>query len=249
MPGTDSTNTASENSADTPRGPIGVGAEAAEGIHDVDMVGGHERSGLGHRTTGRSFREGAERSGSEPLRERSWNHESGYGGKGGEPRTSSEQRELAEQDVSVTPVAETRPSENNPGGVTAMTGYAGPIEKQTLENANFRQVLFTGQHSQLVVMCLQPGEETGREMHQQVDQFFRLEQGEATFVLNESEEHLVGVGDAVVVPAGTYHNVQNTSQTTSLRLYTIYSPPNHPKGTVHRTKADAEAAELAEVHP
>ena len=130
-----------------------------------------------------------------------------------------------------------------------MTGYAGPIEKQTLENANFRQVLFTGQHSQLVVMCLLPGEETGREMHPQVDQFFRLEQGEATFVLNESEEHLVGVGDAVVVPAGTYHNVQNTSQTTSLRLYTIYSPPNHPKGTVHRTKADAEAAELAEVHP
>ena len=129
-----------------------------------------------------------------------------------------------------------------------MTGYAGPIEKQTLANDNFRQVLFTGEHSQLVVMCLLPGEEIGREMHPQVDQFFCLEQGEATFVLNASEEHLVGAGDAVVVPAGTYHNVRNTSQTVSLRLYTIYSPPNHPKGTVHRTKVDAEAAELAGAH-
>lgn len=154
MPGTDSSNTASHNDPDTPRGPIGVGAEAAEGIHDVGMVGGHTRSGLGHRTTGRSVRDGAERSGSEPMRERSWNHESGYGGKGGVPRTSSEQRELAEQGVSVTPEARTRPSEHDSGGVSAMTGYAGR---------------------------------------------------------------------------------------------TIDSPPNHPQGTVHRTKADAEAAELAEM--
>ena len=124
-----------------------------------------------------------------------------------------------------------------------MTGYAGPIERQTLENTNFRQVLFTGPHSQLVVMCLQPGEETGWETHAHVDQFFRLEQGEATFSLNGSEEHVVGVGDAVIVPAGTNHNVRNTSQKVSLRLYTIYSPPNHPKGTVHKTKADADAAD------
>jgi len=128
----------------------------------------------------------------------------------------------------------------------AMTGYVGPIETQTLKNAHFRQVLFTGKHTQLVVMCLQPGEEIGKEMHPNVDQFFRIEQGEARFVLSEKEEHLVRDGDAVVIPAGTYHNVLNTSQTTPLRLYTLYSPPNHPEGTVHKTKADAEAAD---VHP
>ena len=120
-----------------------------------------------------------------------------------------------------------------------MTGYVGPIETQTLKNAYFRQVLFTGKHTQLVVMCLQPGEEIGKEMHPNVDQFFRIEQGEARFVLSEKEEHLVRDGDAVVVPAGTYHNVLNTSKTTPLRLYTIYSPPNHPDGTVHKTKTEA----------
>ena len=130
-----------------------------------------------------------------------------------------------------------------------MTGYAGPIEKQTLENADFRHVLFTGPHSQLVVMCLLPGEDIGGEVHPLVDQFFRVEEGEATFVLNENEEHPARAGDAVVVPAGTHHNVLNTSRTTSLRLYTIYSPPNHPDGTVHRTKADADEAELTEAHP
>ncbi len=122
-----------------------------------------------------------------------------------------------------------------------MTGYVGPIETQTLKNAYFRQVLFPGKYTQLVVMCLQPGEEIGKEMHPNVDQFFRIEQGEARFVLSETEEHLVRDGDAVVVPAGTYHNVLNASQTTPLRLYTIYSPPNHPDGTVHKTKAEAEA--------
>ncbi len=129
-----------------------------------------------------------------------------------------------------------------------MTGYIGPIEKQTLKNAYFRQVLFTAKHTQLVVMCLQPGEEIGKEMHPNVDQFFRIEQGEARFVLSEKEEHLVRAGDAVVVPAGTYHNVINTSKTTALRLYTIYSPPNHPDGTVHKTRSEAEAAEAAEHH-
>jgi len=130
-----------------------------------------------------------------------------------------------------------------------MTGYVGRIETQTMNNAYFRQVLFTGTHSQLVVMCLQPGEEIGKEMHPNVDQFFRIEQGEARFVLREKEEHLVREGDAVVVPAGTYHSVLNTSKTTLLKLYTIYSPPNHPDGTVHKTKTEAEAAETAELHP
>ena len=130
-----------------------------------------------------------------------------------------------------------------------MTGYVGPIEAQTLKNDYFRQVLFTGKHAQLVVMCLQPGEEIGKEMHPSVDQFFRIEQGNAKFVFGEREEHLVGDGDAVVVPAGTYHNVLNTSKTTPLRLYTIYSPPNHTDGTVHKTKAEAELAEAGQHHP
>lgn len=130
-----------------------------------------------------------------------------------------------------------------------MIGYAGPIEEQTLENSYFRRVLFTGKHSQLVVMCLQRGEEIGNEVHPDVDQFFRIEQGEARFVFNDSEEHVVHDGDAVVVPAGTHHNVINTSATEELRLYTIYSPPNHPDGTLHKTKAEADAAEESEHHP
>jgi mannose-6-phosphate isomerase-like protein (cupin superfamily) len=124
-----------------------------------------------------------------------------------------------------------------------VTGYAGSIEKETLKNKFFRRVLFTGKHAQLVVMCLQGGEDIGNEVHPDVDQFFRIETGEAKFVFNGKEEHVVGEGGAVIVPAGTYHNVINTSKTKLLQLYTVYSPPNHPDGTVHRTKAEAEAAE------
>lgn len=124
-----------------------------------------------------------------------------------------------------------------------MTGYVGPIEKDTLKNSYFRRVLFTGKHAQLVVMCLQGGEEIGNEVHKEVDQFFRIEEGEATFVFNGKEEHVVKDGEAVVVPAGTYHNVINTSSKKPLRLYTIYAPPQHPDGTVHKTKVEAEAAE------
>jgi mannose-6-phosphate isomerase-like protein (cupin superfamily) len=123
-----------------------------------------------------------------------------------------------------------------------MTGYVGAIERATLENGFFRQVLFTGTYAQLVVMALQPGEEIGNEVHGDVDQFFRIEAGQAKFVFGDTEEHVVGDGDAVVVPAGTYHNVINVSDE-PLKLYTIYSPPNHPDGTVHKTKAEAEAAE------
>ena len=127
-----------------------------------------------------------------------------------------------------------------------MLEYNGPIEKLTLENTNFRQVLFTGPHSQLVLMCLQPGEDIGDEVHPKVDQFFRIEQGKARFVFDEKRERAAGDGDAVVVPAGTFHNVINASQTAPLKLYTIYSPPNHPAGTVHKTKAEAESAEKSE---
>lgn len=129
-----------------------------------------------------------------------------------------------------------------------MTGFVGPIERQTVENTDFRRVLFTGKHAQLVVMCLQPGEEIGNEVHPNVDQFFRIEQGEAKFVFNGKEEHVVRDADAILVPAGTYHNVINVSKTKPLKLYTIYSPPNHPDGTVHKSKDEAEVAEAAEHH-
>ena len=92
-------------------------------------------------------------------------------------------------------------------------------------------------------MCLQPGEDIGNEVHDDVDQFFRIEQGEAKFVLNNQEEHIVHDGDAVVVAAGTWHNVINNSSTEQMRLYTIYTPPEHPDGTVHKTKTEADAAE------
>ena len=120
-----------------------------------------------------------------------------------------------------------------------MTGYVGSIEEATLKNRNFRQVLFTGKHSQLVVMSLQPGEDIGNEVHAEVDQFFRIEEGDARFVFSGKEEHLVKSGDAVLVPAGTFHNVINASTTKPLKLYTIYTPPQHPDGTVQKTKADA----------
>lgn len=124
-----------------------------------------------------------------------------------------------------------------------MTSYVGHLEEATLNNGYFRQVLFTGPHCQLVLMCLQPDEDIGIETHQAVDQFFRVEEGEARFVFHGTEEHRVGAGDAVVVPAGTQHNVLNASTTSPLKLYTLYSPPNHPAGTVHKTKADALAGE------
>src|SRR4030065_1773235 len=103
-----------------------------------------------------------------------------------------------------------------------MSVYFGPIEEQTLKNTYFRQVLFTGTHCQLVVMCLQGGEEIGNEVHPDVDQFFRIELGSATFVFNGTEKHTVESGEAVLVPAGTPHNVINASSTKLLQLYKIY---------------------------
>ena len=126
--------------------------------------------------------------------------------------------------------------------------YVGHIERQTLKNDYFRHVIFTGKHAQLVLMSLKPKEEIGNEVHKHVDQFFRIEQGQAKFILNNKEKHVVGNGDAVIIPAGTWHNVINNSKTKKLKMYTIYSPPNHPDKTIHRTKADAEKAEIAEKH-
>lgn len=119
-----------------------------------------------------------------------------------------------------------------------MTGYVGKIEELTLENSNFRQVVFTAPHSQLVLMSLLPKEEIGMEMHESVDQFFRIEKGRGKVIMN-SEESVISDGIAIVVPAGTQHNLINTSETEELKLYTIYSPPNHPDGKIHKTKEEA----------
>lgn len=123
-----------------------------------------------------------------------------------------------------------------------MAGYISNIVEKTLQNTNFRQVLYTGKFMQLVVMSLQPGEEIGAEVHPNVDQFFRIEEGIATAVI-DGEEQIVVDDDVIIVPAGAHHNLINTG-TEILKLYTIYAPPNHPDGTVHVTKAEAEAAEL-----
>ncbi|RQD83212.1 MAG: cupin domain-containing protein [Methanocalculus sp. MSAO_Arc2] len=119
-------------------------------------------------------------------------------------------------------------------------GFAADIEADTVSNSDFRRVLYTGQFSQLVLMSLKPGEEIGAEVHDDIDQFFRFEQGEGKVVI-DGVEHTVTDGSAVIVPAGAHHNVVNTSTTADLRLYTIYSPPEHNDKVVHKTKADAEA--------
>ncbi len=116
-----------------------------------------------------------------------------------------------------------------------MIGYHANIEQLTVANKNFRQVLYTAPHSQLVLMSLLPGEEIGLEVHNDVDQFFRFEKGSGKIVLG-GEETIIGAGDAVIVPAGTKHNVINTSAAEELKLYTIYSPANHPDGTIQPSK-------------
>lgn len=120
-----------------------------------------------------------------------------------------------------------------------MTGFLQNIEELTLQNTNFRQVLYTGQHTQLVLMSLKPGEEIGMEVHEIVDQFIRVEAGMGKVMMNEIEHELKD-GDAFVVPAETQHNVINTSPDKPLKLYTLYSPPHHKDGVVHATKQDAE---------
>ncbi len=120
-----------------------------------------------------------------------------------------------------------------------MHGYENNIEKLTLENENFRKVIYTAKFSQLVVMSLKPKEEIGEEIHDG-DQFFRFEKGAGEAVL-EGKSQKVTDGDTVIVPAGTKHNIINTSDTEPLKLYTLYSPPHHRDGVVHSTKAEAEA--------
>lgn len=120
-----------------------------------------------------------------------------------------------------------------------MKGYVANIEKLSIENKNFRKVLYTAKHSQLVLMNLQPNEEIGEETHQ-LDQFFRVEGGSGVAILDDVS-HNIADGFAILVPAGTKHNIINTSKENSLRLYTLYSPPNHRDQVTHATKKEAEA--------
>ena len=131
-----------------------------------------------------------------------------------------------------------------------MLGWVQDIEELTLENGTFRTVVYTGEYSQLTVMSIEVGDEIGNEMHGDVDQFLRLEQGKARVTFGPNEDTIVETHEAeadwaIIVPAGTWHNVINVGDE-PLKLYSIYSPANHPEGTIHETKADADAAEAAE---
>jgi mannose-6-phosphate isomerase-like protein (cupin superfamily) len=122
-----------------------------------------------------------------------------------------------------------------------MKGFVADIEKLTEDNSDFRRVLYTGKNLQLVLMAIQPGEEIGEEVHDDRDQFFRVEKGRGE-VLIDGNRSKIKSDDAVIVPAGARHNVVNTGDK-PLRLYTLYGPPEHREGTVHGTKAEADAAE------
>jgi mannose-6-phosphate isomerase-like protein (cupin superfamily) len=128
-----------------------------------------------------------------------------------------------------------------------MPGYHIDIEKKTEQNENFREVLFTGPLSQLVVMSLKPGEDIGQETHPDTDQFIRVEGGEGKAIIDKQEYELED-GSAIVIPAGAEHNVINTSTEEALKLYTVYTPPEHPDGTLHKTKAEADAYEAEHHH-
>lgn len=123
-----------------------------------------------------------------------------------------------------------------------MKGFCANIEKDTLENSNFRKVLYTGKNSQLVLMSLKPKEEIGMEVHPDNDQFFRFEKGQGKCIINGNEYELSD-GVAIVVPAGAEHNIINLSETEELKMYTIYSPAHHKDGIIRATKEEAEANE------
>lgn len=120
-----------------------------------------------------------------------------------------------------------------------MKGFYSNIEIDTLENENFRKVLYTGKNSQLVLMSLLPNEEIGMEVHEENDQFFRFEGGEGLCII-DGNEYEVEDGVAIVIPAGAEHNIINTSETENLKMYTIYSPAHHKDGIVRETKEEAE---------
>jgi mannose-6-phosphate isomerase-like protein (cupin superfamily) len=119
-------------------------------------------------------------------------------------------------------------------------GFVADIEEETINNTDFRRVLYTGKYCQLVLMCLKPGEEIGEETHDDVDQFFRFEEGKGVVVI-DGIKHSVKNGSGVIVPSGAKHNVMNTSKTSNLKLYTIYSPPEHKDKVVRKTRQEALA--------
>ena len=126
-----------------------------------------------------------------------------------------------------------------------MKGFKIALELSTIANSNFREVLYTSKHSQLVLMCLQPLEEIGEEIHAENDQFFRIESGFGKCII-DGNEYRITDGDAVIVPAGARHNIINTNSIKELKLYTIYSPAHHKDGIIRKTKAEAEAKENEE---
>lgn len=128
-----------------------------------------------------------------------------------------------------------------------MKGYTANIEEETLENEYYRKVLYTGKMMQLVVMSLKPGEDIPAEVHEDIDQFIRVEEGEALVRIG-SEEMQLSDDDVVIIPAGEEHYVKNTSESEDLKLYSIYTPPEHPDGTLHETKAEADAYEEEHHH-
>lgn len=113
------------------------------------------------------------------------------------------------------------------------------IEDETKNNDNFRKVLFTGKNIQLVLMSLNPNEEIGNEVHNDTDQFFRIDEGEGKVIINNDEEINIKDGSSIIIGMGVYHNIINTSSTKKLKLYSLYTPPHHPEGTIHKTKQDA----------
>jgi mannose-6-phosphate isomerase-like protein (cupin superfamily) len=128
------------------------------------------------------------------------------------------------------------------GLLLGMQGFNANIEKETLENNNFRKVLYTGKHSQLVLMSLKPQEEIGMEVHADNDQFFRFEKGEGRCLI-DGHEYTLKDGSVIVAPAGAQHNIINVSETEDIKLYTIYSPAHHKDGIIRATKEEAMAEE------
>ncbi|HUP76718.1 MAG TPA: cupin domain-containing protein [Acidimicrobiales bacterium] len=139
------------------------------------------------------------------------------------------------------------PTADRPESGVAALAWVDDIERVTLDNGNFRAVIYTGEHTQLTVMRLGPGEEIGWEVHPHLDQFLRIEQGDARLDLGRDEaevdeQHELSDDWAIIVPAGVWHNVISTGST-DVKLYSLYSPPEHPAGTIHRTKAEADEDE------
>ncbi len=145
----------------------------------------------------------------------------------------------AEEVENTTTLPNTKPLAHS-----TMKGFNTDIERDVMENTNYRKVLYTGKHMQLVLMTLKPGEEIGEEVHAKSDQFFRFESGIEKCIVN-GNEYVVKAGHVVLVPSGAKHNVINTDATTDLKLYTIYALPNHKDGIVRTTKKDAELHEAS----